>query len=154
MKLFQIEEPDGSPTDPDGPGAAVGIDVAASGGAVAVAVGGNPEILPDSDGERRVAAPGLLGADRHFASAALADLLRRLRGQAEKQLARPVTHAVIAAEPFDRAAVDAAAAAAGLTILRVVERRHAAERAQGAARDEAAVLGAAIEAEELAPPAA
>jgi hypothetical protein len=154
MKLFQIEEPDGSPTDPDGPGAAVGIDIAASGGAVAVAVGGNPEILPNRDGERRCAAPGLVGADRHFASAALVDLLRQLRGQAEKQLTRPVTHAVIAAEPFDQEAIEAAAAAAGLVILRLVERRHAAERARGAARDEAAVLGAAIEAEELAPSAA
>ena len=58
MKLFQIEEPDGSPTDAaEGSGAAVGIDIAPGGiGRVAIAVGGNGEILPDADGERTLRA--------------------------------------------------------------------------------------------------
>ena len=77
MKLFQIEEPDGSPTDVEGVGAAVGIDVAPGGvGRVAIAVGGNGEILPDADGERTLRARDL------------PDLLLGLRSRAEKQLAR------------------------------------------------------------------
>ncbi|HKW53668.1 MAG TPA: hypothetical protein VJO12_08260, partial [Stellaceae bacterium] len=57
MKLFQIEEPDGSPLETgDGPGAAVGIDIAGGVGRVAVALGGNAEILPDGDGARSLAA--------------------------------------------------------------------------------------------------
>ena len=49
MKLFQIEEPDGSPADPDAPGAAIGIDVAGSAAEVAVAVGGNAALLTDRE---------------------------------------------------------------------------------------------------------
>ena len=47
MKLFQIEEPDGSPLDAgDGPGAAVGIDIAAGGvGRVAVALGDRKSVV-------------------------------------------------------------------------------------------------------------
>src|SRR5258708_234461 len=49
--LFQIEEPDGTPLDePDGPGAAIGVDLAGARGAVAIAVGGNAEILTARDG--------------------------------------------------------------------------------------------------------
>jgi hypothetical protein len=151
MKLFQIEEPDGTSVDPDAPGAAVGMDVVALGGAVAIAVGGNAEILPGNAGERWLEASGLVGENKNFDGLALASLLRELRGRAEKQLARPVTHAVIAAEPFDEAALASAAAAAGLSVLRLLERRLAAERAAGAPAAESAVLGAAIEAEELAP---
>jgi hypothetical protein len=141
MKLFQIEEPDGSPTDAaEGPGAAVGIDIAPGGiGRVAVAVGGNGEILPDADGERTLRARDV------------ADLLLGLRSRAEKQLARPVTHAVIAADRPERTGLEAAAAAASLTVLRVVDRGAAAALATGAVAEDAAVLGAAISAEEMAP---
>ncbi len=83
----------------------------------------------------------------------LADLLLGLRARAEKQLARPVTHAVIACDD-DRAAVERAAAEAGLALLRLMRRREAAALAKGAAADEAAALGAAQAAEDLAPPAA
>jgi Hsp70 protein len=141
MKLFQIEEPDGSPTDAaEGSGAAVGIDIAPGGiGRVAIAVGGNGEILPDADGERTLRA-----RDR-------TDLLLGLRSRAEKQLGRPVTHAVIAADSAERIGLEAAATQAGLTLLRVVDRPVAAALATGAAAEEAAVLGAAISAEEMAP---
>ena len=50
MKLFQIEEPDGSPVDPDAPGAAIGIDVTGSQAEVAIAIGGNAALLNDRDG--------------------------------------------------------------------------------------------------------
>jgi hypothetical protein len=140
MKLFQIEEPDGTPLESDGPGVAVGIDFSTDGiGRIAISVGGNAEILPDADGARTLAAaPGT-------------ELFLALRGRAEKQLARPVTHAVIATDKTDRAAIEAAAGAAGLTILRVITRREAAALATGAPRDEAAALGAAMAAEDLAP---
>ena len=93
MKLFQIEEPDGSPLAGDGPGVAVGIELsAAKGAAVAVAVGGNAEMLSGADGSARLA-----GAEP------AAVLLLALRERAEKALARPVTHAVIV---LDGAEVD------------------------------------------------
>jgi molecular chaperone DnaK (HSP70) len=141
MKLFQIEEPDGSPVDAaSGPGAAVGIDIASGRiGRVAIAVGGNGEILPDADGERTLRAPDLTA------------LLLGLRGRAEKQLARPVTHAVIAADAAERSALEAAAASAGLTVLRMVDRGAAAALAKGVAAEEAPALGAAIAAEEAMP---
>ncbi len=63
MKLFQIEEPDGSPLEPDGPGMAVGIELSpAKGAAVAVAVGGNAELLAGADGATRLALPDLRDA--------------------------------------------------------------------------------------------
>ncbi|MGC2412177.1 MAG: hypothetical protein WA459_05720, partial [Stellaceae bacterium] len=61
MKLFQIEEPDGSPADPDAPGVAIGIDISGSSAEVAVAVGGNAAVLPDREGfalDLAVPAPG------------------------------------------------------------------------------------------------
>ena len=149
MKLFQIEEPDGTPLAADGPGAAVGIDLAAGGvGRVAIAIGGNAEILPDADGARSLVV--VVGRSPSPAKRA-AELFLALRGRAEKQLARPVTHAVIAADDNDRAAIEAAAEAAGLSILRRLTRGEAAALAKGAAPDEAAALGAAIAAEDLAP---
>ncbi len=147
MKLFQIEEPDGSPLEPaDGPGAAVGIDIVAGGiGRVAIAVGGNAEILPDGDGARSiVVAPGRGPA----AADSKRTLLLGLRSRAEKQLGRPVTHAVIAVAPADRAGIEDAAAAAGLAVLRLIDRGAAAALAKGASPEEAAVLGAAIKAED------
>ena len=144
MKLFQIEEPDGSLSDAaEGPGAAVGIDIAPGGiGRVAIAVGGNGEILPDADGERTLRARDVT------------DLLLGLRSRAEKQLARPVTHAVIAADSAERTGLEAAAAEAGLMVLRVIGRRAAAALATGAAAGEAAVLGAAVAAEDAMPTSA
>ncbi|HKF71228.1 MAG TPA: Hsp70 family protein [Stellaceae bacterium] len=141
MKLFQIEEPDGSPIDgAEGPGAAVGIDIAPGGvGRVAIAVGGNGEILPDADGERTLQAPDIKA------------LLLGLRSRAEKQLARPVTHVVIATDETTQRRVKAAAAESGLTVLRMIERGAAAALIKGAAAEEAAVLGAAVAAEDASP---
>jgi hypothetical protein len=137
MKLFQIEEPDGALYDGDAPGAAVGIDVAAD--RVAIAVGGNAELLPAEDDE---------SAGREAVATLLA-----LRRRAERQLARPVTHAAIVADGKDAAALEAAALAAGLSLLRLVPRAEAAALAKGAAAADAPALGAAIIAEDLAPPA-
>jgi len=84
----------------------------------------------------------------HNRAMRLASLLLGLRSRAEKQLARPVTHAVIAADLAERAAIEAAAAAAGIAILRLVDRVTAAGLARDAAPEEAPALGAAIAAEE------
>jgi len=139
MKLFQIEEPEGSPLEAgDGPGAAVGIDVVGGTGRVAVALGGNAEILPGADGARSLSV------------AVKQELLLGLRSRAEKQLARPVTHAVIAVDLAERVGIEDAAAAAGITLLRLIERAEAAALAKGAAPDEAPALGAAIAAEDAA----
>ncbi|HUB96086.1 MAG TPA: hypothetical protein VL993_09225 [Stellaceae bacterium] len=142
MKLFQIEEPDGAPVDSDGHGAAVGIDVGApEGAAVAIAVGGNAEILPGDTGERRLMTPGLAPRGR-LDERELGALLRDLRGRAERQLQRPVTHAVIAAAPFDELVLAKAAEAAGLEVLRLMARLGSGDEA---------VLAAAVLAEDLAP---
>ena len=133
-KLFQIEEPDGSPLDPTGPGAAVGIGIEKAGralhGAVAFAVGGNAEILPNGDGER-VLESGDLG-----------ELLLGLRSRAEKQLARPVTHAVVMLPPIEEGPLALAIEAAGLMLLDSVD--------PGTKSAEAAALEAAALAEDLA----
>ena len=143
-KLFQIEEPDGSPLDPSGPGAAVGIAVVKAGrslpghslpghslqGAVAIAVGGNAEILPSTDGERVLD------------SGDLAELLLGLRSRAEKQLSRPVTHAVVMAPPIEEGPLALAAAGASLVLLDTVD--------PGTKSVEAAALEAAVLAEDLA----
>jgi hypothetical protein len=140
MKLFQIEEPEGAPVDANAPGVAVGIDIApGSIGRIAIAVGGNAEILPDADGNRALT----LAPHR--------ELLLALRSRAEKQLARPVTHAVIALDNSEAASAQEAAGAAGITVLGLIPRRDAATLARGAAVDEAPVLGAAMRAEDLAP---
>jgi molecular chaperone DnaK (HSP70) len=83
-------------------------------------------------------------------AAALGALLLQLRERAEKALARPVTHAAVAldADGTGRAALGAAAAAAGLTLLRVIKAAEAAALAPGAAAADAPVLGAAIQAED------
>ncbi|HUK61213.1 MAG TPA: hypothetical protein VLV50_18430 [Stellaceae bacterium] len=140
MKLFQIEEPDGPLVDSDAAGAAVGIDLAVAVARVAIAVGGNAEILPDADGNRALDVVG----------AALGDVLLALRARAEKQLARPVTHAAIASDA-DGAAIARASDEAGLALLRHVARGEAAALAPGAAAEEAAVLGAAMIAEDMVP---
>jgi hypothetical protein len=130
-KLFQIEEPDGSPLDGSGPGAAVGIALTRGSGAVAIALGGNAEILPDSDGTKTLA-----GKD-------LTELLLGLRQRAERQLARPVTHAVVALPPIEAGPLAVAAQAAGLTVLEA--------RDPGTQSLERAALEAAILAEDLVP---
>lgn len=144
MKLFQIEEPDGSPTDPEAPGAAIGIDASGRHAAVAVAVGGNPVLLADRAGfERELAVPPP-AADTD----AWQTLFEGARLRAERALARPVTHAVVAlaAAPEADAALrlSEAAAAAGIAVLRF------AAVAQLPAGNTPALAAAAL-AEDLAP---
>jgi hypothetical protein len=140
MKLFQIEEPDGTPVDPAAPGAAIGIDVGGSKAVVAVAVGGNAALLEDREGfalDLAVPAPAAPVADWQV-------LFEGARLRAERNLARPVTHAVVAvAAAADRRVVMAAAEAAGLTLLRIAAR----DDLDGSQK----VLAAAILAEDLAP---
>ena len=109
MKLFQIEEPEGKPLDETASGAAVGMAVRKGAGAVAIAVGGNAEILPDAGGARLLE------------ESDLAALLLGLRARAEKQLARPVTHAVVAIPAIEAAPVTLAAQQAGLQVLDLVD---------------------------------
>ena len=140
MKLFQIEEPDGSPVDPDAPGAAIGIDVTGSQAEVAVAIGGNAAVLNDRDGfEVDLTVP--------VSSAALPEwqlLLERARLRAERGLARPVTHAVVVADPAAFERIQSGAAEADLVLLRTVtlDELPAAEKR---------ALAAALLAEDLAP---
>ncbi len=133
MKVFQIEEPEGPPLDASGPGAAVGIAMGGGEGAVAFAVAGNAEILPAGDGAR-------LLYDKDLSS-----LLAGLKSRAEKQLARPVTHAVIAVLPIDEGPLATAVRQAGVTTLEVLDR--------GTKSTESAALQAALLAEDLAPQA-
>jgi hypothetical protein len=142
LKLFQIEEPDGSPTDPDAPGAAIGIDASGPAAEVAFAVGGNAAVFTDREGfELSLPVPATASGDwrRLFEGAKL---------RAERALARPVTHAVVAlATAPDRgvaAGLSDAAQAVGLELLRIV----AAADFAGA---ESRASAAAILAEELAP---
>jgi hypothetical protein len=143
VKLFQIEEPDGSPADPDLPGAAIGIDAGSARAEVAVAVGGNAAALADREGF-----PLDLTVPAGFTDAAgWHTLLEGARIRAERALARPVTHAVLALAVMPDAAaaalLGAAAEAAGIVLLRLV----AASPRDGA-------LAAAVLAEDLAPPPA
>src|SRR5437764_2073809 len=109
MKLFQIEEPDGSSVDPDAPGVAIGIDISGTEAEVAVAVGGNAAVLADREAfalDLAVPPPG-----------AAADNWQRLfegaRLRAERALAQPVTHAVLAMASAPDAAFAAQLATAG-----------------------------------------
>ena len=144
MKLFQIEEPDGSPADPDAPGVAVGIDLGGILAEVAVAVGGNATVLADREGfalDLPVPSPTAPAAEwqRLFEGA-------RLR--AERALGQPVTHAILATASAPDAALaerlHAASTAAGLTLLRLIGYRELSGK-------EAPALTAAILAEDLAP---
>jgi len=144
MKLFQIEEPDGLPTDPDAPGAAIGIDAGGDLAEVAVAVGGNALTLTDREGfERALPVPG--------PEAPLAEwqaLFEGARLRAERTLGRPVTHAVLVfaavLDPSLAAELLRASEAAGIELLRLVT---TAELEAGTSRAEAA----AIIAEDMAP---
>lgn len=143
MRLFQIEEPDGSPADPEAPGVAIGIDASGAAALVAVAVGGNAVVLEDREGfalTLSVPAPG-----------AAADVWQALfegaRLRAERVLGRPATHAVIVlgtAEAAARERWQQAAEGAGLAVLRLMDRQALPPGAMPA-------LAAAILAEDLAP---
>ena len=142
MKLFQIEEPDGSPVDPDAPGAAIGIDASGAEAEIAFALGGNAVVLADREGfELSLPVPAQPNGDwrRLFEGA-------RLR--AERALARPVTHAVIAlrqpADPILLAVLHAAAAESGVKLLQVIG-------TEGAGGYEGHACAAAVLAEDLAP---
>jgi hypothetical protein len=144
VKLFQIEEPDGGPADPDMPGAAIGIDASGAEAVVATSVGGNAVVLEDREGfalNLPVPAPAA-------AAGSWQDLFEWARIRAERALARPVTHAVIAVaagcDADTRERVQQAARAAGLTVLRLVE-------GQELAHGMAAALVAAALAEDLMP---
>ncbi len=145
MKLFQIEEPDGGPADPNEPGAAIGIDAGGASVEVAFSVGGNALILDDRAGfEQALPIPSIAAE-----AAAWQELLEGARIRAERALARPVTHAVVvlAAPPPDANAawrLRQAAEYAGLEILRLVG---CSELPSGSAP----ALAAAILAEDLAP---
>jgi hypothetical protein len=144
VKLFQIEEPEGDPADPNIPGAAIGIDASRVMAEVAFSVGGNAEILTDRDGSAGVLpVPGASAGKAQWQEALEAAKLR-----AERALARPVTHAVIVlADPPDVPSgehVHAAAAEAGLEVLRLLT---GSELPSGSAP----ALAAAMLAEDLAP---
>jgi hypothetical protein len=144
MKLFQIEEPDGSPADPDAPGVAIGIDIGGRVAEVAVAVGGNAVMLADRDGfalDLAVPSPSASAGDWR-------QLFEGARLRAERSLAQPVTHAVLAVVTTPNAAFAArlstASAAAGVTLLRILA-------LETIGTGEAPAIAAAILAEDLAP---
>ena len=144
MKLFQIEEPDGSPTDPEAPGAAIGIDAGGDLLEVAVAIGGNAIALADREGfERALPVPS-----PDAPSAEWQALFEGARLRAERALARPVTHAVLvfatSPDPAIAAKLFQASEAAGLELLRLVA---AGDLVPGEAPAEAA----AVIAEDMAP---
>ena len=120
MKLFQIEEPDGSSVDPDVPGAAIGIDAGGDLAEVAFSIGGNAVTLADREGyEHALPVPG--------PDAPLADwqaLFEGARLRAERALGRPVTHAVLVfaatLDPALAAELIHASEAAGIELLRIV----------------------------------
>ena len=139
MKLFQIEEPDGSPIDLDMPGVAVGIDLSGAMVEIAVAVGGNAMILLDREGFE-LSLPVPTSADGDWERA-----LAGARLRAERALARPVTHAaVVLGAVVVEHPVRQAAEAAGLTLLRLV-------RADELPTGEPLACAAAAIAEDLAP---
>jgi molecular chaperone DnaK (HSP70) len=144
VKLFQIEEPDGTPTDPALTGVAVGVDIGGAEAAVAVAVGGNAVVLEDRDGfALDLAVPPASGPDEAWQR-----LFESARLRAERALAQPVTHVVIAVtaapDAGTAAGLLAACEAAGLTVL------HILTQAETAA-SEMPVLAAAVLAEDMAP---
>jgi len=144
VKLFQIEEPDGGPTDPNEAGAAIGIDAGGARAEVAFSVGGNALMLDDRAGfERALPVPANVAPTTEWQS-----LFEGARLRAERALARPVTHAVVvlAVMPGADAAerLRRAAERAGLKALRLFGRGELPAGATPA-------LAASILAEELAP---
>ena len=123
---------------------AVGIHLGGAQAEVAVAVGGNPTMLYDRDGfESELPTPPLNDPPEVWQS-----LFEGARLRAERALAQPVTHAVLAVpsnlqpEAVDR--LMQAAQAAGLDVLRVVGR-------DDIPAGETPALAAAVLAEDLAP---
>ena len=144
MKLFQIEEPDGGPPDPSAAGAAIGIDASTAVVKVAFSVGGNAVILADREGsERVIPVPAMTAGTPEWQA-----VFEAARTRAERALARPVTHAVIAlgqTPDVDTAnRLRDAADGAGLRLLRLAV---AAELRAASAL----ALAAAMLAEDLAP---
>jgi hypothetical protein len=130
IKLFQIEEPDGSQDAADGFGMAVGIELSRTRGvSVAASVGGNAQLVIAPDGT---------GIGRALSETELSQMFRDLRSLTEKAMAQPVTHAVIRLDGFELAdgVLLRAAAAAEIALLGV--------------RQEGSSLDAAIEAEDIA----
>jgi hypothetical protein len=144
VKLFQIEEPDGSPVDPDAPGAAIGIDLGGAQAEVAIAVGGNAVVLQDREGF----ALDLTMPDPAASAGDWQRLFEGARLRAERSLAQPVTHAVVAlavdGAPAFVERLGRAAEAAGLGLLDVV----IPERCE---TGQPRACAAAILAEDLAP---
>ena len=144
MKLFQIEEPEGGPADPDAPGAAIGIAAVGAEAQVAVSVGGNAVVLADREGFER-ALPVPAGA---ATKAEWQGLLEAAKVRAERALARPVTHAVVILAEVVEADIAAslydAAGKAGLEVLRVLTKSELPAGSNPA-------LAAAVLAEDLAP---
>ena len=145
MKLFQIEEPDGRPTDARASGgAAIGIDAGGIRAEVAFSVGGNALVLDDHEGfEQALPVPA-----NSTETTAWQELFERARMRAERALARPVSDAVIvlAAPPDGRTveSITEAAAGAGLGVLRLLGRGELSAGLPPA-------LAAATLAEDLAP---
>src|SRR5215470_1239607 len=92
VKLFQIEEPEGGPSHPDAPGAAIGVDASGTCAKVALSVGGNAIALADREGFERPLPVPAITAD----AAAWQTLFEGARLRAERALGRPATHAAIA----------------------------------------------------------
>ena len=144
VKLFQIEEPDGSSADPDTPGVAVGMHIGGAQAEVAVAVGGNAMMLRDREGfESDLPTPPLNDPPEVWQT-----LFEGARLRAERALGRPVTHAVLAVptnlQPATLDRVVGAAQAAGLELLRVIARNDIPA-------GQAPAIVAAVLAEDLAP---
>ena len=122
MKLFQIEEPEGGPTDPSSPGAAIGIDAAGAEAQVAFSVGGNPVVLVDREGSEQMLPVPTVEAGR----AEWRELFEATKVRAERALARPVTHAVLVLADAPKADIVGAlhdvAGEAGLALLRIIAR--------------------------------
>jgi hypothetical protein len=144
VKLFQIEEPEGGPTDPSAPGAAIGIDATGTAIEVAVSVGGNALILVDREGfEQSLPVPAANGTLARWQQS-----LEGARLRAERALGRPVTHAVIVScilrDTAAAACIEEAAEQAGLVVLRLAA-------ATELPSDVAPASAAAVLAEDLAP---
>jgi len=144
VKLFQIEEPDGSPSDANAPGAAIAIDASGTRAEVAFSIGGNATTLTDREGFEQVLQVPAMTAELRTWQA----LFEGARIRAERALARPVTHAVIvlAAQPDPRIALRLREAVqqAGLETLQLTT-------AVELPADPTAAFAAAILAEDLAP---
>ena len=143
VKLFQIEEPDGSPAEANLPGAAIGVDASGALAEAAFAVGGNAILLRDhAEFAPVLPVPAATAPESDWRA-----LFEGVRLRAERLLARPVTHAVVmlAAPPAGAGAMlRAAAAQAGIEILGLPIAAHLSG-------EDAPALAAALIAEDLMP---